>query len=323
MFSPNTPFAALPGWTPDRKPRLLLVDDQALNIQVMHRAFAHDCQVFMATSGSQALQLCQEQTPDLVLLDIEMPEMDGFEVCRRLKAAELTQDIPLIFVTAHTDAAQETRGLAIGAVDFIAKPVNPSVLRARVRTHLLLKFQSDALRGLVYLDGLTTLHNRRYFDQQLELEWTRSVRQGTPLSLILVDVDFFKRYNDHYGHQAGDDCLREIATLLKGSLKRGTDIVARYGGEEFVCLLPDTAHQDAMRLATEIAQGVRDRALPHTASDAAPVVTISLGVATGSGSQGDAQQLLALADQQLYSAKSSGRARACGAELAAKPAPPG
>ncbi|MDP3702348.1 MAG: diguanylate cyclase [Hylemonella sp.] len=315
MFTDNNLLAKLPGLAPERKPRLLLVDDQAINIQVMHRAFAQDCQVFMATSGPQALQICQDQAPDLVLLDIEMPEMDGFEVCRRLKASDLTRHIPVIFVTAHTDPAQETRGLELGAVDFISKPVNPSVLRARVRTHLMLKFQSDVLRDLVFLDGLTTLHNRRYFDQQLELEWARSVRQDTALSLILVDVDYFKRYNDHYGHQAGDDCLREIAALLKTSFKRGTDIVARYGGEEFVCLLPDTGHEDAMRLAEEIAKRVRERALPHAKSDVAAAVTVSLGVASGNGLQGAAKDLLALADQQLYLAKSSGRARACGAVL--------
>ncbi len=319
MFTDNTLLAKLPGLAPDRKPRLLLVDDQAINIQVMHRAFAQDCQVFMATSGPQALQICQDQAPDLVLLDIEMPEMDGFEVCRRLKASDLTRHIPVIFVTAHTDPAQETSGLELGAVDFISKPVNPSVLRARVRTHLMLKFQSDVLRQLVFLDGLTTLHNRRYFDQQLDLEWARSARQDTVLSLILVDVDYFKRYNDHYGHQAGDDCLREIAALLKTSLRRGTDIVARYGGEEFVCLLPDTAQTDAMRLAEEIAKRVRDHDLPHAASEVAAAVTVSLGVASGTGRHGDAQALLALADQQLYLAKSSGRNRACGARLPTRP----
>lgn len=315
MLNDNSLFATRPGLVSDHKPRLLLVDDQPINIQVMHRAFGQDCQVFMATSGAQALQIAQSQSPDLVLLDIEMQGMDGFEVCRRLKASDLTRHIPVIFVTAHTDPAQETQGLELGAVDFIAKPVNPSVLRARARTHLLLKYQSDMLRELAYLDGLTTLHNRRYFDQQLDLEWARSIRQDTVLSLILLDVDYFKRYNDHYGHQAGDDCLREIALLLKSSFKRGTDIVARYGGEEFVCLLPDTQHVDAMRLAEEIGRRIRERALPHATSDVAAAVTVSLGVASGTGLQAGAKDLLALADQQLYVAKSSGRARVCGAVL--------
>jgi PleD family two-component response regulator len=249
MSQENALLADLHGLVPERKPRLLLVDDQAINIQVMHRVFAQDCQVFMATSGTQAIRICEEQSPDLVLLDIEMPGMDGFEVCRRLKAHELTRHIPVIFVTAHADPAQETQGLELGAVDFIAKPINPPVLRARARTQLLLKFQSDVLRDLVYIDGLTTLFNRRYFDQQFDMEWSRSTRQDTELSLILLDVDFFKRYNDHYGHQLGDECLREIGRVLKGSLRRATDVVARYGGEEFVCLLPDTPHDQAMKLA--------------------------------------------------------------------------
>ncbi len=308
----------LQGLIREGKPRLLLVDDQVINIQVMHRVFAQDCQVFMATSGAQALKICEEQSPDLVLLDIEMPGMDGFEVCRQLKANELTRHIPVMFVTAHNDAAQETQGLELGAVDFIAKPVNPPVLRARARTQLILKLQADVLRDLVYIDGLTTIFNRRYFDQQFALEWARSTRQEPPLSLILLDVDFFKRYNDHYGHQLGDECLREIARVLKSSLRRATDLVARYGGEEFICLLPDTPHEQALKLAQEIEERVRSRAIPHVKSDAAGVVTVSLGVASRSGPKGQAAELLALADQQLYRAKREGRARACADVLTEK-----
>lgn len=300
---------------PARKPRLLLVDDQPINIQVMHQAFASDCQVFMATSGMQALKICEEQQPDLMLLDIEMPDMDGFEVCRRLKASELTRHIPVIFVTAHTNVEEETKGLELGAVDFIYKPVSPPVLRARVRAHLLLKFQSDLLRELVFVDGLTGLFNRRLFDQQFAVEWARSARHDTPLSLILLDVDFFKRYNDHYGHQLGDECLRQIGRILKRCLKRATDLVARYGGEEFVCLLPDTPHDQALLLAEEIEQQVRAQAMPHVHSTASGVVTVSLGVSTGRGQRGKAEELLALADQQLYRAKSEGRSRACGEQM--------
>lgn len=315
-------FADLYDLSPGRKPRLLVVDDQAVQIQVIHRAFAEDCQVLMATSGPQAIKVCTEQIPDLVLLDIEMPGMDGFEVCSRLKASELTRHIPLIFVTGHSDPTQETQGLELGAVDFISKPVNPSVLRARVRTHLLLKFQSDVLRDLAYIDGLTALYNRRFFDQRLALEWTRLARSATTLSLLILDVDHFKRYNDTYGHQAGDDCLRSVARVIKACLKRGTDIVARYGGEEFVCLLPDTQHEQALRIARDIEQSVRQQAIAHRSSDVAPVVTISMGVATGRHEDGSAAELLALADQQLYRAKHEGRARVCGAELSARTSTP-
>ncbi len=306
----------LPGMAPGRKPRLLLVDDQPINIQLMHQVFSGECQLFMATSGEQALALCTNQQPDLLLLDVEMPGMDGFEVCRRLKQQENTRAIPVIFITAHTDPALETRGLETGAVDFITKPVNPSVLRARTRTHLLLKYQSDALRELAFLDGLTAIHNRRHFDQQLALEWARSRRNGATISLILLDVDYFKRYNDSYGHQAGDDCLRATAQIIKHSVKRETDTVARYGGEEFICLLPETSHAYAIELAHAIEQRVRARGLPHKTSAVAEVVSVSLGVASCSSPQGEAQALVALADAQLYRAKHEGRARVCAAELA-------
>jgi diguanylate cyclase (GGDEF)-like protein len=295
------------------KPKLLVVDDQPINIQVMNQIFAADFQVFMATSGAQALAICQNNPPDLVLLDVVMPGMDGFEVCTRLHNDEATRNIPVIFVTAHSDAAQETRGLDVGAVDFISKPVNPAVVRARVRTHLTLKLQSDVMRKLVFLDGLTGVFNRRYFDQQLLMEMARAVRNQSPLSLIMLDVDFFKRYNDHYGHQAGDDCLRQIAVTLKTGLRRPADLVARYGGEEFGCILPETDFSDAMTIARELEQQVRHQAIAHVDSEAAPVVTISLGVAGRYASTpGDADTLLAAADAQLYKAKNAGRGRACG-----------
>lgn len=318
MLSDSSFFAALPGGDPSNKPSLLMVDDQTVNIHVMYRAFADDCQVYMATNGKTALQLCESRLPDLVLLDIEMPGMDGFEVCRQLKANEKTRDIPVIFVTAHSDPEQETLGLELGAVDFIAKPINPSVLRARVRTHVLLKYQSDALRSLAFLDGLTTLYNRRFFDHQLEMEWSRSVRQASSLAVILLDVDFFKRYNDHYGHQAGDDCLKEIASILKGSLRRKTDIAARYGGEEFICLLPETTQENAMEIAEKISKRLLERALPHANSDVSQFVTLSMGVASSIGGELEAAHLIALADQRLYTAKNAGRARVCGETPAIK-----
>lgn len=298
------------------KPKLLVVDDQPINIQVMHQIFGGDYQVFMATSGAQALTLCKANPPDLVLLDIVMPGMDGFAVCSQLKADETTGNIPVIFVTAHTDPAQETLGLTLGAVDFIAKPVNPAVVRARVKTQLTLKFQSDLLRKLVFLDGLTGVFNRRYFDQQLAVEWARSVRSCSPLSVVMIDVDHFKAFNDRYGHQTGDDCLRQIATSLKSCLKRPADLVARYGGEEFACILPDTANDDARVLAAELERKVRELQIPHVVSSVAQVVTVSVGLATRTvDSDGDAIALLGLADAQLYDAKQSGRGRVCGAQL--------
>jgi diguanylate cyclase (GGDEF)-like protein len=293
-----------------------VVDDQPVNIQALYQAFAADHKVFMATSGEQALALCASKEPDLVLLDVVMPGMDGLEVCRRLKADEATRDIPVIFVTAHNDEAAETRGLDAGAVDFISKPINPTIVRARVRTHLTLKAQADLLRQWVYVDGLTGVFNRRHFDEHLAAEWGRAVRAGTALSVVLIDVDFFKRYNDRYGHQAGDDCLRRVAATLKAGVKRPGDMVARYGGEEFACLLPDTPLAGALELARQLGQDVHGLAIEHGDSTVAPVVTVSLGVGCKrEDAVGTPAALVREADAQLYIAKSEGRHRACGAEL--------
>jgi len=312
-------FSSLLG-APGKLPCLLIVDDQPINIQALYRIFAPDHRVLMATSGAKALAVCKDDPPDLVLLDVVMPEMGGHEVCVRLKANEATRDIPVIFVTSHTDAAEETRGFELGAVDFIAKPVNPAVVRARVKTHLALKAQSDLLRQMVFIDGLTGVANRRCFDERLSSEWRRSVRNSSPLALLLLDVDYFKRFNDRYGHQAGDDCLRRVASAVKAHLLRHGDLVARYGGEEFACILPATDFEGAMAVAAGIEQRVRGLQIEHADSDVCNTVTLSIGVALSVPEPGDAaERLIALADGQLYQAKHTGRGRACGAVLGAKP----
>ncbi len=301
---------------PARRPKLLVVDDQPLNIQALYQAFSADHQVLMATGGEQALAICANQQPDLVMLDVMMPGMDGYEVCRRLKGDQATRDIPVIFVTAQSDEAAETLGLEVGAVDFISKPINPKIVRARAKTHLTLKAQSDLLRQWVYIDGLTGVHNRRYFDERLNTEWNRAARNCAPLSVVLLDVDFFKRFNDRYGHQTGDDCLRRVAATLKNHVKRPGDMIARYGGEEFVCLLPDTGLAGAMIVAEGLGQQVLAQQIEHADSSVAPVVTVSLGVCSVHDvEKGCAEALLRGADAQLYFAKEHGRNQAFGAEL--------
>lgn len=291
-----------------RKPRLLIVDDQALNIQALHRVFAADCQVFMATSGAQALQLCSQQLPDLVLLDVQMPDMDGFEVCLRLKADAQLREIPVVFVTAHQDGDTETRGLDCGAVDFISKPFNPAVVRARVRTQLRLKLQSDLLREVAFIDGLTGLHNRRFFDERFNAELQRAQRNKSSLAIALIDVDFFKRYNDHYGHLSGDDCLRAVALALRLVLKRPGDIVCRFGGEEFACVLPETDAAGALAVGRAMEQTVRALRTPHALSDVGDIVTVSVGMAVGSPSPDwTMESMLSMADSELYRAKAEGR----------------
>lgn len=312
-------MSAGPGM-PTRPPRLLVVDDHPFTLDALAVIFEPDHVVLRALSGEQAIALCSnpDELPDLILLDVEMPGMGGHELCARLKSQPATRDIPIIFVTGHDSLLQEAEGLAIGAVDFIAKPVNAEVVRARVRTHLTLKSQSDLLKQWVYIDGMTGIFNRRYFDERLQAEWARAARQRTPLSVIMMDVDHFKRYNDHYGHQQGDECLRQVAQTIREALKRPGDLVARYGGEEFVCLLPETDLMGAVNVAANIRLAIHDMQRPHAHSPTAQFVTLSLGVCSaihGQERSQSADQLLAGADQQLYLAKTKGRNQLCGGEL--------
>lgn len=296
------------------RPVLLIVDDVAANIQILADALKTDYRIRVASRGEDALRLAQRMPrPDLILLDVMMPDMDGYEVCRRLKRDEATQAIPVIFVTACDDAEAEEYGLRLGAVDYIVKPYRLPVVRARVQNHVALKQKTDLLEKLALIDGLTGIPNRRNFDERFEIEWRRSLREAKPLAVVLVDVDHFKSYNDHYGHGAGDACLRGVARALLLSLARPADMVARYGGEEFVVLLPETDLAGAQQVAERMRQQVLQLNLPHAASDKT-VVTISLGFAAAypaNEAERTPQSLLAEADGGLYRAKSAGRNHAC------------
>lgn len=305
-------------WIPHSfsRPKLLIVDDQPTNIRVLHELFREDCDVFMASSGEQAISVCQTLLPDLILLDVVMEGMDGHEVCRRLKADPATQSIPIIFITAQQQESDEVIALELGAVDFITKPINPVIVKARVRTHLTLKLQSDLLRSMALIDGLTGVANRRKFNEDILADWRQCFREHKPLSLILVDVDYFKRYNDQYGHQAGDGCLKSIAQALAETVRRPYDLVARYGGEEFACVLPNTVLSGAVDIAEKMQKRVRSLGIEHSASDVDRVMTISLGVATltPAGEHGF-EALIEAADKQLYGAKNAGRARVCSSAM--------
>lgn len=311
MTTPTLPVA--PDWhvlsTLPARPRLLVVDDQPINIQTLYQIFHADHEVFMATSGEQALAFCRgNPLPDLILLDVVMPGLDGLAVCQQLKADPVLANIPVIFVTACMDPADETRALEAGGVDFITKPVNPMVVRARVKTHLTLKAQGDFLRSLVFIDGLTGVANRRRFDEALLSEWRQCRRAGTPLALLMIDIDHFKRYNDHYGHPTGDACLQQVAAVLKAAMQRACDLVARYGGEEFVCLLPGCDQAPALAKAQALQAALAAQGIAHEASPTAAWVTLSIGVAVAQPQAGGSPAaLVAAADAALYSAKHRGR----------------
>jgi diguanylate cyclase (GGDEF)-like protein len=251
------------------------------------------------------------ELPDLVLLDVVMPGIDGFEVCRRLKGNPDTARIPIIFITGRNEEQDEIRGLELGAVDYITKPFSLPIVRSRVRTQLELKRLRDQLERQSMVDGLTGIPNRRLYQDHLALIWGQCLRQRSALSLILMDVDHFKAYNDHYGHQAGDECLVRVAQALENTKRRYLDQVARYGGEEFICILPGTDCAGALARAELMRTAVEALAIPHACSSAAAHVTISLGAACVRPRAGDdgPEGAVALADQALYRAKQQGRNR--------------
>jgi len=291
---------------------ILIVDDEPTNIQALAHLLKADYRIRVASSGEKALEIAAtDPQPDLILLDVVMPAPDGYEVCRRLKAEPHTHDLPVIFVTGRDSAADEELGLELGAVDYITKPFSPRITRTRVRNHVDLKRKTDALARLSQRDGLTDLANRRVLDHRLEEEWARAQRGGTALSLVMMDIDHFKLYNDHYGHGDGDECLRRVAQALLAVPGRTSDLVARYGGEEFIALLPYTDADDAKRMAERFRAAVAGLELPHETSATAATVTLSVGVAAHSpGDPTDsAEQLLRAADQALYAAKRAGRNR--------------
>ena len=290
--------------------RILVVDDAMENIQILHGALQDEHEVLFALDGARALDLARSQHPDLILLDALMPDMDGYALCRELLSSPETAGIPVIFVTALTSPEDETRALEAGAADFISKPVNAAVVRARVRTQLTVKRQRDALRALILVDALTGVANRRAFDERLAAEWRRCGRSGLPVALMLVDIDHFKLYNDHYGHPGGDATLVQVAAAMRRAAGRSQDLVARYGGEEFAVLLPQLDPGGAECVAQRLMKELKALVLPHAASPTAAHITASMGVCSlvPRDAQG-AETLVATADALLYRAKAEGRDR--------------
>jgi len=290
--------------------RILVVDDAMENIQILHAALQDEHEVLFAMDGPRALEIARSQHPDLILLDAVMPGMDGYAVCKELFASPDTSDIPVIFVTALKSPEDETRALGAGAADFISKPVNAAVVRARVRTQLTVKRQRDALRALILLDALTGVANRRAFDERLEAEWRRCGRAQLAVSLLLVDIDHFKLYNDHYGHQAGDNTLVEVARAMQRAAGRTQDLVARYGGEEFAILLPQLDTAGATGVARRLMHELEMLDLPHAASPTERRLTVSIGIASMvPGEHSQPPDLIQVADALLYQAKAGGRNR--------------
>jgi diguanylate cyclase (GGDEF)-like protein len=293
------------------KARILIVDDEKMNLKVLADLLKDEYAPVLATSGEQALQHAfGDFPPDLILLDVVMPQMGGHEVIKALKNNEKTNKIPVIFVTALNSIEDEEQGLRLGAVDYIAKPFSPPIVKIRIQNHLRLVHQYKLLDQLAHLDGLTEIPNRRRFEEVFQKEWTRSTRNGIPFSLAMIDVDYFKQYNDHYGHAMGDLTLQKIAKALEKSLKRPADLIARYGGEEFVMILPETDAAAAKVVAERALQKVVNLNIPHQYSQAASHISVSIGLATMTmNTKTLPQTFLMTADQNLYLAKQTGRNR--------------
>jgi diguanylate cyclase (GGDEF)-like protein len=310
---------------------ILIVDDDPGAIRILRAALRDYKHVRFATNGADAMRLSRENPPDLILLDSEMPGENGFEFCARVKLEPLLHDVPVIFVTSHDDLEFETRALGLGAADFLPKPISAPRVELRVRLHLQLKHQLDQLRSLASTDGLTGLANRRVADETLKREWRRAQRSGRPLSLLLIDVDYFKLFNDRYGHPAGDGCLKQVAAAVRSAARRPTDLAARFGGEEFAVVLAETSLSGARLVADSIRRSIIESSIPHADSEVASHVTVSIGAACLGADPAVSERrsgpplpsshafelvdLIEAADKALYRAKKTGRNRVESSEL--------
>lgn len=299
--------------------RILIVDDIPDNIQVLAGILGASYEISFATSGLQALDMARKNPPDLILLDVMMPGMDGFAVLEQLQHHPTTAEIPVIFVTAHPGSEAETSALEAGAVDFIPKPVNPSVARARVQVHARLvrrnrelqelseryKTMADNFRELSIHDGLTGLYNRHYLDSLLSKEIARAQREEQPLSLAMLDIDHFKKINDMYGHARGDAVLSAMGKLIQGRIRK-SDTAFRHGGEEFMLVLPNTALKDAQFLCEDIRGMIATQAIGGMEPEH---VKVSIGIAERETNDNSGEDTIHRADLALYRAKNKGRNR--------------
>ena len=264
----------------EERPRILIVDDETFNLQFLTELLINDYDISPVKDGKKTLKLAEALLPDLIILDVVMPDMDGYTVIRTLKANQKTRHIPVVFLTSLDSDKDEEKGLSMGALDYISKPFRPAIVKARVNNILELVQHRKLVEKIAMLDGLTGIPNRRAYDDRLLSEWKRACRNGEPFSLAFVDVDFFKLYNDTYGHAAGDLALKKVALTLNRELKRSADFVARYGGEEFALILPSIPFQKAQAFAERACREICNLAMEHKASKVEKIITISIGGAT-------------------------------------------
>lgn len=293
------------------KNSILIVDDESANIMALTDILGFEYTVYTVKNGQTAIKVAEKQQPDIILLDIVMPEMDGYAVISALKNSDCTREIPVIFITGLSNTNDEEKGLALGAVDYISKPFSPAIVKLRVKTQMKVLNQLRIIEQISMLDQLTSIPNRRGFDSRMDMEWVRAIREKTLISVLILDVDKFKVYNDTYGHQQGDVVLQVVAITITQSLDRPGDFSARWGGEEFVVLLPNTDLKGALVIAEKIRLNISKVMIP-CANGKDTNVTVSIGVKTQTPHNNSSREnFIAEADKALYKAKESGRNRVC------------
>ena len=295
----------------DTKNSILIIDDEKSNLLYLNHILGSEYTVYTAGNAQTGISMALKHHPDLILLDILMPDMDGYQTLAILKKAEETSNIPVIFITGLDSREDEELGLVSGAEDYITKPFSATIVNIRIRNQIKIINQMRAIERLSTIDQLTEIPNKRSFNNQLSMEWRRAIRNRTPISVMMIDVDKFKNYNDKYGHLQGDVALQAVAHALTQTLKRPADFAARWGGEEFAVLLPATDIDGALVIAELIRESVENLSIPYSENKSS-YVTISVGVNSQVPSHNDSMDdFIYNSDMALYTAKKTGRNRVC------------
>lgn len=288
--------------------KILIVDDEKANRKILKELLQDEATIIFAKNGEQAIELAKKHVPDLMLLDVVMPDRSGFEVIEEIKNDPVTMGVSVIFITGLANSDDEERGFDLGGCDYIYKPFKANIVIARVMMHLELIQQRKMLDSIAHIDALTGISNRRKLDINLSDELAANKRDNKKMMVALIDVDYFKQYNDHYGHGAGDIALKKVATSLREVLKRPRDFAARFGGEEFVIILPDSDLVGGKLVIENIIQALADKDIKHEYSKCSEYLTLSIGAVLVDAEQSRLpEQVLDIADKLLYQAKNNGR----------------
>ncbi|QMU99198.1 diguanylate cyclase [Borrelia sp. A-FGy1] len=287
--------------------KLLLVDDTPTNLDLLINILQDEYEIRVAINGLDALKQVKIDSPDLILLDVLLPDISGYEVCKRLKGDPETRDTPIIFISSRDSTNAQLEGFNVGGVDYILKPFNARIIDARIKTHLELKRLRDYFKNLARIDGLTQIPNRRFFTDKFAKSWMKALEYKERVIVGMLDIDYFKKYNDNYGHTNGDECLKFIAKSLNKIAVRYKIDVARYGGEEFILFSVNRSLEEMINIVSLIIEEIRNLEIVHEYNNVSNFVTVSIGLAEQIPNDSNFTNIIKLADDKLYEAKVSGR----------------